>query len=364
MKARSGQAGSIVRKGDVWHGRFYMDVNGQNKRSRKSVPIGPAIGDGKLTESEAKRKFREYLHELGVNKPSYLERTLRPVQTFEEAAKWWEENKLPFHKLSSQDSGGSIVKAHLKPTFGKLPIDLVDERAVQEWVSGLHRKGELKPKSIHNMWKILRLVLGKRHVSGWSITLPPLIQKEQRYFTVEEVQKIIDEAEGQYKALFAVHYLCAMRFGEVAGLHIEDLDFDNSVIHIRRSVFKNVETTPKTAAGYRDVDVHPDAMVMLKKHIGIRQSGRIFSSRRGTPLVVGNVNRYVLKPILKKLGLPYGTSHAFRHGGVSRFQEAGVHGDLITKWVGHTSLKMTSKYTHFTAKHRKDVISKLGSIAS
>ena len=105
-------------------------------------------------------------------------------------------------------------------------------------------------------------------------------------------------------------------------------------------------------------------MAMLKKHIGNRLSGRIFSSRRGTPLVVGNVNRYVLKPILKKLGLPYGTSHAFRRGGVSRFQEAGVHGDLITKWVGHTSLKMTSKYTHFSAKHRKDVISKLGSIAS
>jgi len=41
-----------------------------------------------------------------------------------------------------------------------------------------------------------------------------------------------------------------------------------------------------------------------------------------------------------------------------------VHSDLITKWVGHTSLKMTSKYTHFSAKHRKDVISKLGSIAS
>jgi hypothetical protein len=41
-----------------------------------------------------------------------------------------------------------------------------------------------------------------------------------------------------------------------------------------------------------------------------------------------------------------------------------VHSDLITKWVGRTSLKMTSKYKHFSAKHRKDVISKLGSIAS
>jgi integrase len=75
-------------------------------------------------------------------------------------------------------------------------------------------------------------------------------------------------------------------------------------------------------------------VAMLKKHIGIRQRGRFFQSKRHS-LVVGNVNRYVLKPILKKLGLPYGTSHAFRHGCVSRFQEAGVHGDLITKGWSH-----------------------------
>jgi integrase len=49
---------------------------------------------------------------------------------------------------------------------------------------------------------------------------------------------------------------------------------------------------------------------------------------------------------------------------VSRFQEAGLHGDLITKWLGHTSLKMTSKYTHFSAKHRKEVVAKLGAITS
>jgi integrase len=78
---------------------------------------------------------------------------------------------------------------------------------------------------------------------------------------------------------------------------------------------------------------------------------------------VGNVNRYVLKPILRKLDLPIGTTHAFRHGAVSRFQEASVHGDLIKKWVGHTSLKMTSRYTHFSTKHRKDEVKRLRSIA-
>src|SRR5215469_13870530 len=89
------------------------------------------------------------------------------------------------------------------------------------------------------------------------IKLPTIVQKEQRYFTPEEMEKVIDAAKGQYKALYALQFATGMRFGEVAGLHIEDLDFDNSVVHIRRSVYHHEETTPKTEAGYRNVDVHP-----------------------------------------------------------------------------------------------------------
>jgi integrase len=115
-----------------------------------------------------------------------------------------------------------------------------------------------------------------------------------------------------------LQYAAGMRFGEVAGLHVEDLDFNNSVVHIRRSVYLHEETTPKTAAGYRDVDIHPDVMAMLKKHVGDRQAGLVFIGRRGNPLVVGNVNEYVLKPILKKL--EFALWHDSRHAAWRRIQ--------------------------------------------
>jgi hypothetical protein len=44
----------------------------------------------------------------------------------------------------------------------------------------------------------------------------------------------------------------------------------------------------------------------------------------GTPLKVGEVSRYVLRPICKKLGVPRGGMHAFRHGRVSKMQDEGV----------------------------------------
>ena len=41
MSRRSGQKGQVVRKGCMWHVRFYVDVPAQEQRQRKSVPIGP-----------------------------------------------------------------------------------------------------------------------------------------------------------------------------------------------------------------------------------------------------------------------------------------------------------------------------------
>lgn len=47
---------------------------------------------------------------------------------------------MPFHKPSSRSSSRYIVKAHLRTNFGQLPIDQVDEKAVQECDSGSIRK--------------------------------------------------------------------------------------------------------------------------------------------------------------------------------------------------------------------------------
>jgi integrase len=236
--------------------------------------------------------------------------------------------------------------------------DMIDEKRVQEWISGLQKQGKLAPKSIHNVWKILKLILGKT-TREWTIRLPGIPEKEQRYFTPEEAKKITDEADGQYKPLFAIQFATGMRFGELAGLHIDDLDFEQSMIRIRRSTYRLQEVTPKSQAGHRQIDVDPETMAMLRQHLGNRQTGRVFQTKNGTPLVVNNVNRHVLKPICKALNIPIGTTHAFRHGRISVLQQNNVPGDLIKKWVGHTSLKTTPRYTHFPAEYRQKVVSEL-----
>jgi integrase len=116
---------------------------------------------------------------------------------------------------------------------------------------------------------------------------------------------------------------------------------------------------PTLYVGRRDVDVDPEVMKVVKQFIGDRKTGRIFMTRNGTPLVHGNINRYVLKPICKKLGMKPATTHAWRHGRISILQQNRVPGDLIKQWVGHTSLQTTSNYTHFSEDYKQKIVSEL-----
>lgn len=96
----------------------------------------------------------------------------------------------------------------------------VDETAVQEFVADLKRatferrkpKGkERKPegavvgtyklsrKTILNIVGVVKLILGKKVWMTWDLDLGKPEDPKQRYFTEEQLTKIITSAEGQYR---------------------------------------------------------------------------------------------------------------------------------------------------------------------
>lgn len=364
MSFRSGQSGTVVRKGQMWHGRYYVDLPNKEERRRVSVPLGSVLT---MKKPEAKRRLRAMLQEMGLNDDTHLERTETGAKTFSSEAEWWKENRLPMFKPSCQETMGSHLEKYLTPRFGSLPMAAVDERRVQEFIADLTRteyvvsKGKrkkLSPKSIRNIVGVLKLIVGPKVWRDWSLRFPEIPIKEQRYFSPDEMRLVVDAAPGQWKVLFATLAGTGMRCGESFGLHVEDVDLEAGRIYIRRSVWEGEEVTVKTKQGYRAVTIDPILTGMLAAHLGTRKAGRVFQTRTGTPLCKRNARRR-LNQILKALNLPKAGLHAFRHGRVSVLQAMGVPGDLVKEWVGHSNLHTTSRYTHFQDDFRRQVASQV-----
>ena len=363
MSFRSGQSGTVVKKGQMWHGRYYVDVPGEEHRRKVSVPLGSAL---EMRKPEAKRKLRAMLQEMGLNDDAHLERMSAGARTFETEAAWWRKHRLSLCKPSTKEAEGSHLDKYLVPRFGSLPMAAIDERRVQEFITDLCRteyiwpdgkSRRLSPKTIRNIVGVLKRIVGKQ-ARDWSLRFPEIPVKRQRCFSPDEMRRIVNAATGQWKVLFATLASTGMRCGEAFGLYVEDLDLRNGRIFIRRSVWNGQEVTPKTRQGYRAVNIDPILTAMLAAHLETRKVGRVFQTRTGTPFCKGNVRRK-LREILKALCLPPAGLHAFRHGRVSVLQAMGVPGDLVKEWVGHSSLETTSLYTHFQDDYRRQIASEL-----
>jgi integrase len=344
-----------------WVGRFYIDVASQTSRVRKAVVLGMK---NEITKTQAKLKLKAMLSDEGVNTPEHLELSLRPATVFNAVADLWESKRLPQLKESSRYSNPKLLAKHLRPFFGQTALEEIKTGSVNDWIAEMRSKG-LEPKTIHNLWKLFRAIMNwhtqqnDEQPRKWYPILPTIPEDEQRWFTQVEFRQIVEAVDGQYKLLFHLAGSSGLRAGELFGLHVEDLDLNRGVIRVRRSVWRGQEVTPKTRKGYRDVFIDSTTAQMLRDHLGLRSAGRVFETRNGTPLETHNVVRQVLKPVCKRIGIAPGGMHAFRHGRVSHLQQNGVPSDFTKSQVGHSSLRTTSGYTHFSEDFARETVERL-----
>src|SRR5437899_335749 len=76
----------------------------------------------------------------------------------------------------------------------------------------------------------------------------------------------------------------------------------------------------------------------------------------------GNLLNRVLHPILRRLGIPQGGMHGFRHGRVSFLVEHGAPVEVIKAWIGHGSDAMIRRYTHLRPQYRSRVLASMPAV--
>ncbi|MCR5629823.1 tyrosine-type recombinase/integrase [Eubacterium sp.] len=175
-----------------------------------------------------------------------------------------------------------------------------------------------------------------------------LSEQEQKLFMNE-----IKENYNLYYEFFALLISSGMRFGECAALTWNDIDYENNVIHINKTITHNEKGKqtvgiPKTETSKRDIPITENIKAILKtqkeKSMWFKNDF-IFSGGYGKQLTNPSVNR-IIKNAIKSLNskgynISNFTCHALRDTFATRFIEQGGTPQTLKSILGHKSITMT-----------------------
>lgn len=166
-----------------------------------------------------------------------------------------------------------------------------------------------------------------------------------------------DVEQGIY---YAFPFLAGTRPSEQLGLLWEDIDFDKSVIHIRRIQERDGTFTEmtKTEAGTRDIPLGATLRALLLdwRVRCPRKAGKLYRvfpgpgrlqkwpmprTGGGGPLLYQNFRRRYWAPAFQRFGLPYVTPHSARHSFISTLQAQGIEIGLVAQIAGHANPTVT-----------------------
>ena len=226
--------------------------------------------------------------------------------------------------------------------IGDPNIDQITIEKVEEWLTSL----KLSKTSANMYLRAIKAMFNWGHKRNLVNTNPfdninqykvPDSDPED-YFTIEEISLILSELKKTNKPLWRLITIALEtggRISELLELTGEDIELENERILFRGSTTKTGQR--------RYVPIRAETAVLIKKWEK-NPSGKIFTSwasRNGPTLA--------FRRLLKRLGLwetRNGTRsfHTLRHTYASHLLMSGINIYIVSKWMGHSSVKVTEKH--------------------
>ncbi|AZS48399.1 tyrosine-type recombinase/integrase [Microbacterium oxydans] len=283
----------------------------------------------------------------------------------------WLRDKESSLKPSTFRALSDAWRVYVVPRWGETPVAAVQHSAVREWVRQLSdgtapsarressRTAGLaaKPKSATVVLRahgvlasILDVALRDRRVTQNAArgldNLPRKTSKAHVYLTHTQVDALA-EASGDYSTLIHVAAYTGLRWGELTGLRVRDVDALNRRLSVQENAVKvgaNVHVgTPKTHE--RRSVPYPTflSLPIARECEGKPREALLF----GEGLVhmprprTSEGSRSWFVTALETAGLPRMTIHDLRHTAASLAISAGANVKAVQRMLGHKSAAMT-----------------------
>ena len=239
--------------------------------------------------------------------------------------------------------------------LGNFYLKDVTSEHIEVWVTELGKT--VKPKTVHNSFGALngvmkRALRDKRIASNpcHGVELPLIEKKEMTVPTIEQV-RIMAEAAGKHSEIVLFLAMTGLRWGELAGMQVQDVNLNTGRLHIQRQITeisgRLAESLPKYGKK-RIVPLTAQAREIVASRIeGKSHDSLVFTTERGSVLRNRNARRDWFNAAAKQAGLGGLTPHELRHTFASIAIASGANVKALQQALGHHSAVFTlDQYGH------------------
>lgn len=353
--------------------------------------INAAIGEIKLIklQSHHLQEFYNNLRENGIKQVgSYaVANDLRNIM---------KQQKLTQKKLSELAGISSTTVSSACKENGHISIESAEKIAdalkipLNKIFQLQKETGGLSPKTILHHHRLISSILAQAtrdrivpfNVADKNYMKAPKLEHSEADFLddeqVKQVLELLDKEDIKWKTAMYLLIFSGMRRGELMGLEWSDIDFENRVIHIKRTSqyvqhMGIITKSPKNETSYRTVKLSSMMFDLLRDYRqywqklrenlsdrwnyfieitladGSKKSvrnDRLFIKDNSTPMNPDSLTDWTSK-FVKRNNLPHFSPHSLRHTHATLLINEGVSIPTVSRRLGHSSIATTSKiYVH------------------
>ena len=320
------------------------------------------------TRDAAVNAERDHLKRLGLRGG-----TREPAPTLAEwfDGRFWTEWVIgEGNRKGTQTEKQCLFDHHLRESLGHIPLDEIDQAAVQRLKAELATKPgkgrdaegkplPMAPKSRANVLAVLSKALRYAEEAevierAPRIKLGKFERPEIVAWEFPEYARLVAAAAREGAEWHAATLLAGeagLRVGEILALTWEDLDLVAGTVTVARSIYQGHEG-PTKGGRARKVPMTATLHGALTSLATIRR-GRVVRAPGGEDISEGLVKGHRAYRICRLAGLPERSWHTLRHTFATHAAQLGVNPWRLQAWLGHSSIQMTMRYVHHAETHRR-----------
>ena len=284
----------------------------------------------------------------------------------------WKEDKKQYVKRSTFAAYTLLIENHILPSFGEMA--LVEEQDVQTFVFRKLNEG-LSHKTIKDILIVLKMILrfGVKNQMAEYRQIDIKFPTERDKHSIDILSRSHQKQIMEYIRLHFTFknlgiYIClsaGMRIGEICALTWDDLDVENGIIHVRKTIQRIyvieehrkytevILDTPKTKNSIREIPMTKNLLKMIRPIKKIVNGNFYVLTNEPKPTEPRTYRNYY-KQFMQSLGLPLMKFHGLRHSFATRCIESKCDYKTVSVLLGHSNISTTlNLYVHPNLEQKK-----------